>query len=184
MAQGLLALAATLPALADYSNTVMSLAPVGYWRLNEPAASATATNIGSAIAVGNATYIGGSTLQQPGALGTDPAALFDGTSQYASVPYNAAFNPSGSFSVGFWAKKTALGDSTTGAIFSRDPASSGQNGWLFFANNGNDQKWWFRTYTANVRANAISGNPMVLNQWTHVVGVHDATGTGTNYLYS
>ena len=133
--------------------------------------------------MGNATYIGGSTLQQPGALGTDPAALFDGASQYASVPYNAAFNPSGSFSVGFWAKKTALGDSTTGAIFSRDPASSGQNGWLFFANNGNDQKWWFRTYTANVRANVISGNPMVLNQWTHVVGVHDATGTGTNYLY-
>ena len=34
-----------------------------------------------------------------------------------------------------------------------------------------------------MRANAISTSPIVLNQWTHVVGVHDATDTGTNYLY-
>ena len=30
----LLALTALLPARADYSNTVMSLHPVAYWRLN------------------------------------------------------------------------------------------------------------------------------------------------------
>ena len=182
-AAGLLALVAILPAQADYSNTVMSLNPVGYWRLNEPAGSGTAINIGSALATGNAAYIASPTLQQPGAMGTDPAVLFDGASQYASVPYNAAFNPPGSFTVGFWAIKTAADDNATkGAIFSRDPADSGQNGWLFFASNG-DGKWWFRTYTGNTRANAISSNPIVLNQWTYVVGVHDATDTGTNYLY-
>jgi len=36
---------------------------------------------------------------------------------------------------------------------------------------------------ATVRANAISTSQILLNQWTHVVGVHDATDTGTNYLY-
>lgn len=179
----LIALAALMPAHADYSTTVAALNPVGYWRLNEPAGSGTAANIGSAGALGNATYIGSPALQQPGAMGTDPAALFNGAGQYASVPYNAAFNPSGSFTVGFWANKTGTDNSgTKGAIFSRDPASSGQNGWLFFAGNG-DGKWWFRTYTGNVRANAISTSPILLNQWTHVVGVHDAADTGTNYLY-
>ena len=182
-AAGMLALAAILPAQADYSTTVMSLNPVGYWRLNESAGSSTAINMGSALATGNAAYIASPTLQQPGAMGTDPAVLFDGASQYASVPYNATFNPPGSFTVGFWAKKTAADNNNTkGAIFSRDPFYSGQNGWLFFASNG-DGKWWFRTYTGNTRANAVSSNPIVLNQWTYVVGVHDATDTGTNYLY-
>lgn len=179
----LLAVATLMPAQADYSTAVTALDPVGYWRLNEPATSGTAINSGSAGALGNASYIGGPALQQPGAMGTDRAALFNGSDQYASVPYNAAFNPPGSFTIGFWANKTGTDNSgTKGAIFSRDPASSGQNGWLFFAGNG-DGKWWFRTYTGNVRANAISTTPISLNQWTHVVGVHDATDTGTNYLY-
>ncbi len=138
----LMALAAILPAQADYSTTVAALNPVGYWRLNEPAGSGAAVNIGSAGALGNATYIRSPALQQPGAMGTDPAALFNGADQYASVPYNALFNPSGSFTVGFWANKTGTDNSgTKGAIFSRDPASIGQNGWLFFAGNG-DGKWW------------------------------------------
>jgi len=60
-AAGLLALAAVLPAQADYSNTVASLNPVGYWRLNEPVsptlnyALGTATNYGSIGAVVNGT---------------------------------------------------------------------------------------------------------------------------------
>ena len=89
----MLAWAAILPAQADYSTAVLSLNPVGYWRLNEPAGSGSAINIGSVLAPGNAAYIASPTLQQPGAMGTDPAVLLDGASQYASVPFNAAFNP-------------------------------------------------------------------------------------------
>ena len=57
------------------------------------------------------------------------------------------------------------------------------NGYLFYAGNG-DTAWWFRTYVGTTRANCTSAaGTLVPNQWTHVVGVHDATGTGTNYLY-
>ncbi|HNQ90260.1 MAG TPA: hypothetical protein PKM73_16710 [Verrucomicrobiota bacterium] len=61
-AAGLLAVAAMLPAQADYSNTVASLNPVGYWRLNEPVsptpnyALGTAINYGTLGASANGTY--------------------------------------------------------------------------------------------------------------------------------
>ena len=51
-----------LTARADYSNTVASLNPVAYWRLNEPVsptlnyALGTATNRGAIAPAGNGTY--------------------------------------------------------------------------------------------------------------------------------
>ncbi len=93
-ATGLLALAAVLPARADYSNTVMALHPVGYWRLNEPVsptlnyALGTATNSGSIGVVANGTYYHSCTLQEPGVLTGDPCVKLDGTSPYIEVPYS------------------------------------------------------------------------------------------------
>jgi len=104
-AAGLLALAAILPAQADYSNTVASLNPVAYWRLNEPVsptlsyALGTATNYGSMGAVAHGTYYHSSTLQEPGVLtGVDPCVKFDGTSQYIEVPYTPVLNTNGRLS--------------------------------------------------------------------------------------
>ena len=110
----LLVLTAVLPARADYSNTVMSLHPIAYWRLNEPAfpvlvyPTGTATNIGSVGAAANGTYIHSPVLQQPGALAGDPdrCALFNTVDQNLQIPYNATLNPTGSFTVEFWADYT------------------------------------------------------------------------------
>ena len=94
LATALWALAAVLPARADYSNTVMSLNPVAYWRLNEPVsptlnyALGTATNSGSIGGVANGTYYHSSALQEPGVLTGDPCVKLDGTSQYIEVPHS------------------------------------------------------------------------------------------------
>ena len=114
-ATALLALAAVLPAQADYSNTVASLNPVGYWRLNEPVsptlnyALGTATNYGSVGAVANGTYYHSSTLQEPGVLTGDPCVKLDGASQYIDVPYSPVLNTNGPFSVEFWANRDRRG---------------------------------------------------------------------------
>ncbi len=197
---GMLALAAMLPARADYSNAVMSLNPVGYWRLNETAfpvlvyPPGTATNIGSLGVIANGTYFQDPLTQQPGALTTagdaNPAVLFDYPDEYVSIPYHANFNPPGSFTVEFWANVTNAPTATVSTLsplcnLGTSGATTRFNGYVFFSGNGNgNSQWTFRTYVGTTRYNVLSASgTVVLNQWTHVVGVHDGSGQGTNYLY-
>ena len=112
-ATGLLALAAVLPAQADYSNTVMSLNPVAYWRLNEPVApalnygSGTATNLGSLGAVANGVYYHSPLIDQArGPTTNDTSVLLNINTntagdqlQYIDVPYSPVLNTNGPFSV-------------------------------------------------------------------------------------
>src|SRR5512136_1728459 len=90
-ATGLLALAAVLPARADYSNTVMSLGPVGYWRLNDatPVPLDTATNLGTLGASVNCPYGGGVEHGLTGAIvgDGDTATHFNGLTTML-LPYN------------------------------------------------------------------------------------------------
>ena len=190
----LLALTAVLPARANYSNTVMSLHPVAYWRLNEPAfpvvvyPTGTATNVGSVGADANGTYIHSPVLQQPSALAGDPnpAAYFATPDQDLQIPYNSAFNAPGSFTIEFWAKKTNFTASATAAAIMNvgtNGSTTRYNGFLLYGGNAGTT-WQFRTYVGTTRYQVVSdADTVVLDQWTHVVGVHDSAGTGTNYLY-
>ena len=182
-AAGLLALAAVRPAQADYSNTVMSLNPVAYWRLNEPTAPlvnyglGTATNLGSALVAGNGTYYHSPTLQMPGAVAGDPAATLNGTSQYAEVAYNGALNPAGTLTVEFWAKLDIAVTAAKSGVVSRSFVSGGrQAGYLFFTHNGNN-KWQFRVYNgaAGVTVTDVNGPDIDPGVWYHVTGVYDGT---------
>jgi hypothetical protein len=174
-ATGLLALAAILPAQADYSSTVASLNPVGYWRLNEPVsptlnyALGTATNYGSLGAAANGTYYHSSTLQQPGVLTGDPCVKLDGTSQYIEVPYSPVLNTNGPFSVEFWANQTAVAAGAKSGVMS----FNGNTGFLFYSDN-NDFHWGFRVFYGTGRTYVKDTGPD--NQpdtWYHVVGVFD-----------
>lgn len=149
-----------LTARADYSNTVASLKPVAYWRLNEPAsptlnyALGTATNYGSIGAVADGTYYHSSTLQQPGVLTTDPCVMLDGASQYIDVPYSPVLNTNGPFSVEFWANQTVVAAGAKSGVMS----FSGSTGFLFYTdNNGPNWVLWHgqdvrRGYGAGERA--------------------------------
>lgn len=107
----LLALSAGLPALADYSSTVLNKSPIGYWRLNETnlPSFGVATNSGSLGPAGHGLYVNGA-AQVPGPLAasTDTAAKFDGFSQKVQVPFNAELNPSSEFSVEAWVKPMCI----------------------------------------------------------------------------
>ncbi|HOB99691.1 MAG TPA: autotransporter-associated beta strand repeat-containing protein [Verrucomicrobiota bacterium] len=173
----LMALAAVLPARADYSNTVASLNPVGYWRLNEPVsptldyALGTAVNHGSLGASANGTYYHSSTLQQPGVLSVDPSVKLDGASQYIDVPYSPVLNTNGPFSVEFWANQTVVAAGAKSGVMSFD----GNTGFLFYSDN-NDFHWGFRVFYGTGRTYVKDTGPD--NQpdaWYHVVGVFDGT---------
>ena len=168
---------------AGYSNTVMSLNPVGYWRLGEPAGApvnygvGTATNIGTALAAGNGTYYHSPTLQVPGAVAGDLAANLNGTSQYVQVPYSPALNPSNTLTVEFWAKLDIAVTAAKSGVVSRSFVSGGrQTGYLFFVANGNT-KWQFRVYngTAGVTVTDTLGPDIQPDTWYHVTGVYDGT---------
>jgi hypothetical protein len=169
-----------LAAHADYPATVSSLSPLGYWRLNEPTQPAVPTypmtNYSTAGAALNGTYYGAPRLGQPGAFGTDSAANFNGTSQYAEAPYNPAFNPTGSFTVEFWANLTNDTAGAKSGVQSRYVSGSVQQGYLFFVNNGNTT-WQFRVYsgTAATTVTSLSEIDVQPNVWYHVVGVYDGS---------
>ncbi|MFO1513694.1 MAG: LamG-like jellyroll fold domain-containing protein [Verrucomicrobiota bacterium] len=171
-----------LTASADYATTLSGLGPIGYWRLNEPTQPAVPTypmaNSGTAGAALNGLYYGVPTLGQPGAMPGSTAANFSGNLQYAETPYNAALNPSGPFTVEFWANITNTSAGAKSGVVSRYITVAGgptaQRGYLFFANNGNTT-WQFRVYngTAATTITDASIGVIAANTWYHVVGVYD-----------
>ena len=171
---------------ADYATTAKSLNPIGYWRLNEPTQPVVPTypmaNAGSAGATLDGVYYGVPKLGQAGALvsDADTAAQFGAMGQYSEIPYNAALNPATSFTVEFWAKRTNSATATASVLCNFGPGRS--NGYLVFAGNA-DLKWTFRTYNGTTRGSLISTAPIVQDEWTHVVCVHDGTGSGANSIY-
>ena len=196
----LLAMCGGLPAQAadQYSNTVMSFHPVAYWRLSETAVVPGANivkNVGSLGDLGNGYAVLDVTNAQPGIVGTsfrftDLNLLTNTTTLGANigycgskvdVPYHAALNPKGAFTIEFWAKPNVISfaDSTGAGIvpissmnpdFSID--ANNRSGWLFYQIYTNT--WQFRvggehsSYIAT-----ITGGQVQANVWHHIVGVYD-----------
>ncbi|MFN8483698.1 MAG: LamG domain-containing protein [Anaerolineae bacterium] len=154
----------TVPS-STYYGAVLNDNPVAYWRLGE-SSGATATD---ARATYNGSYVNSPTLGQPGAIRGDSntAVSFNGTSQFVSVPYSAALNPS-PFSVEVWAYPTGGAGAYRGVISSR----AYPNGWVLYAASNNDWQFWINNVGS---MSVLDGGPMALNQWTHLVGVFDGT---------
>src|SRR5712671_1900986 len=105
-AAALLALCSVLPARADYSSTVLSQGPVGYWRLNEtiqPFIIGGATNQGSLGSAIIGTYNNFPTRALAGPFSGSTAVGVDGTSQSVTTPYNSALNSTNAFTIEMWA---------------------------------------------------------------------------------
>lgn len=174
----------SLAARADYASTVQSLNPPGWWRLNEPAQPPVPTypmnNSSTAGAALNGLYYGVPLLGQPGAMPGSTAPSLNGSSQYAEVPYSALMNPTGPFTVEFWANLTNNTAGAKSGVVSRyitiPGGPTGQTGYLFFANNGN-VNWQFRVYNGT-GAHTVTdtfGPAIQADTWFHVVGVFDGT---------
>lgn len=189
-----------------YGALLASDAPVGYWRLNEPApASSTSpkpiANTGSLGAAGNGILLGITNSAVPipnaqnGVVGGTTGALagdgntaleLNGTDGRVEIAYTPAFNTP-RFTVEAWTKIPQLYRDYQAIVASRnDPsAGAGIQGYIFYANNANTWQFWTANATAsgwlNLTANAAASPPAVTNgQWAHLVGVYDGTN---KYFY-
>src|SRR5437667_1436481 len=140
---------------ADYSSTVLSFNPVAYWRLSEttpvPAANI-AKNVGSLGDLGNGYVVLDVTNAEPGIVGTSFRFTNPSDIGYCGskveVPYNAALNPSGPFTVEFWARPAKATTDANGVC----PAASMNPDFAIDANNRpgrlvyqrSDGQWQFR----------------------------------------
>jgi hypothetical protein len=179
----------TTRAMADYSNTVMSLSPLAYWKLDEtnlPPVD-TATNSGTLGTSANGYYVSYATHPTPGALanGTGTAAYFPGTNgNRVVVPYQPVLGAAAPFSVEFWANSASVSATMCIASLTQfgNPPGAGdgtRKGWLFYQNSASG--WTFRTYgSANTAFAATANQTVTAGQWYHVVGVYDGTN---NTLY-
>jgi hypothetical protein len=97
---------------AGYATQILADAPVGYWRLNEPAALPQATNAGTLGAVENGRYLGvtssagPSGSSYPGMGANNSAASFSGTN--TSYVQADSFGFSGPLTILAWVKPTLL----------------------------------------------------------------------------
>jgi len=175
------ALCAVLTARADYSSTVQSFNPVAYWHLNEttPVPVDAATNSGSLGAAVDGVYFGAAAHPVPGAIGSDTAANFPSAGRVV-IPWNAALNPSGPFTVECWANSAAASGTCTlvqSMIQGQNPA------------NGNDRSGWtLREIDGDLQflVGTTSGNPyyetdvyavgvVSAGVWQHVAAVYNGT---------
>jgi hypothetical protein len=181
---------------ADYSSTIQSFNPAGYWPLNETTATPqaeVATNLGTLGPLANAYYLGfGSGAVDhtiPGALTDgDTAALFNGAASCSmAIPRlspGLVINPP--FSVECWVYQT---NSTTslGLVAggrNSDLASAYYSGWTLQTAAGGGVN--FSTYNRNstVAAVSLTSPAQSLSAWHHVVATYDVDSTAILYVDS
>jgi len=187
MAAALLAVSSVLPALADYPSTVLSQAPVGYWRLNEtiqPSNLTTTTNVGSLGASADGTYNSVPATGLSGPFTGSSAAGFDGTSQSVTTPYQAALNPN-AFSFEIWVNPTTV--PFFGYVAATAHLAGNRSGWYMAQDNGSTfgagNAFVVRLFyqNANVPAITLSAtNDLPVGSWYHLVLTYDGT-TATLY---
>ena len=159
----------------SYRDVVLSLNPVGYWRLGETSGT-TAVDLGSGG--NNGTYTNGPTLAQAGGLTSeeDKAASFDGTNDYVNLGNNSALKfGSGNFTYSAWIKTSAAGANDMIVAES---------------NNTTAERYIFKTTTnkASFNCRDSSGNMLSAigttsvndGNWHFIVGVRSGN---TGYIY-
>ena len=180
---------------ADYTNTVLGLNPIVYYRLNEtvqPPAADIASNSGTAGARGNAYYYNIQAVDptfnaQHGVAGAlpgsaDKAVTFDGAANYImmALPDEAnSLNPQGPFSAEVWLNPTGAGPLCPLSFADVNGLGGNADGWVIEETATN---WNLTMFAAegNQTAVNIGGGAVVTGSWQHLVAVYDGTNA---YLY-
>jgi hypothetical protein len=191
LAGALLLAAAASPTLADYSSTVLSQGPVGYWRMSETAQPVpnplTTTNHGSLGSSANGSYNSGPVHGIPGPFAGSYAVGFTG-SQNVQVPFQAAMNPS-TFTIEAWLNPATA--SPSGGLtcpLSNRKSTSPITGWLIYQGTAaglgaTADGWQLRLYTngPNPSIQLLITNTVTPGTFYHVVYSFDGT-TARGYL--
>lgn len=178
------------PRISPYGQRVLSLKPVGYWRLGE---STGRTAFDWSGRRHNGGYHGAPMLGQPGAIRDDPngAVGLRGAS-YVQVPDSTDFSLTASgMTVEAWVRPDRLDF----------PVQDAQHPYVHWLGKGEAGRveWGFRFYTkSSYRPNRISAylwnadgaegagayfeEPLTPGRWIHVVAVYQPPGPGAGVL--
>lgn len=171
-----------LPVTGVYAQKVMADGPSSYWRLGEqPGASVAVDRAG----FNDAVYGGNVVLGVNGAFASDndtAARFIDGN---AVAPHSASLNPSGPFSVEFWAKPDQSGATGRSVIGSQN-RNVGRSGYVIYQglNTPGDTGRWEAHVgdSAGVPLWIYSLTSPQAGIWYHVVLVYDGTNSGRIYV--
>lgn len=199
-------LASVAPALmfvatarADYQTTVLADKPLAYYPLNEstPWTPNVATNSGSLGAAGNAVSFAGEVFDEPGAIVGDPDTAIGFTAIDTNsddggvptvIPYIAALDTTGSFTVEAWLRPTEEGAGNAQCPLFNCQASTEDYGWDCYqrASTAGTGQQGFEFYMNDNNGNRVGdavGGTYTIGQWCHLVAVYDSTAaTLTLYI--
>ena len=154
---------------AGYAATAMADHPTAFWRLSDTSGSTVTDSAG----FNDATLSGGYTLGVPAFNGESGTAIqFNGSNGKAVGPLTPVLNPSGPFTIEFWAAPAAYGFYVPVGSMDRP----GRTGGYEFYLDGNYPGWEFHTASGGgySQIDGDNGVPAV-GSWNHVVGVYDGT---------
>lgn len=160
---------------ADYQSTILADNPAGYWRLNSltPVPAPTnAANLGSLGAAGQGVFAGPTLLRQPGAIVASTDTSMHTAFGTVTVPYDAALNVSGPFTIEAWAAPGGRGDLTC-VVSSQEPITSNFPGYSISQTIAG--AWRFTLSDAIGSVATITGGTWASGQWSHLAGVFDGT---------
>jgi len=173
----------TDPAPTDrYAALVLADGPAAYWRLNETSGTTLADSVGgfNGIYVPAGVDLG---IEGPFGIAPDTAVRFKQTGLAASVPYTPLLNPTGAFSVEFWAKPDQSGNIGR-AIIGTQNRNTGRAGYAIY--QGFNGAFWEAhlgtgetvMFLPNATTPApFAPTPPVAGRWDHVV----MTWNGSNF---
>ena len=151
---------------------------VAHWPLDNSAADAAGGGHDGTVTGSTVTF--GSAGARP-ATGT--SATFTGTG-HIDVPWSAALNPgtqgpdgSGSFTVAFWARPSAVGGAHRSPFTSREENATSVNGPIVYIEPDGTWAYWAGNNGPSGAWNPYKATVATADTWTHVVISYDADTT-------
>jgi hypothetical protein len=164
-----------------YANSILALHPLAYWRLNETNLPPPADFVTNASTMGSACDgfgLAGVIQGQPGIIGpsfrfSNPGMMAGLFGSHVDVPFQAALNPDGAFTVELWVNPAQITPDLFCPAAAVDLTQNGGNsrlGWLFYQATNT---WLFLMGGSNGYAATLSGGSAQTNVWHHLVGLYD-----------
>jgi hypothetical protein len=162
-----------------YASFVLGDHPTAYWRLDEATGTTKLTDYAGGL---DGTYHGDVQLGVEGAPSTAPdtAAHFPGAIKdgvpNAVVPFTPVLNPTGPFSIEFWAKPDVSGQANQ-AVVTAQNRNAGRAGYAIY--QGFNGAAWEAHYGVGDGAHIVIGQTVpAAGRWDHVVFVWDGNSSG------
>jgi hypothetical protein len=164
-----------------YATSVLSDAPLAYWRMDDAAGTVARDTTGNG---NDGQYVGGVTLGTGGALigDADTAVTLDGVSGHVDMGNRFAFAGNASYTLELWAQPHAIGTSYQ-RVISRELPTSPREGYLVFVRAGSaadPSTFSMERWEAN-QTNQCPETNAVTQVWHHLVATYDGT-TSRIYL--